>query len=147
VPEPTIDRSAPVIGASEIVIDTSPQKVWEVLTAFEDWPSWNPDVRDVSMGGPVAPGTQFRWKAGPGTITSTLQHVDPPRAIAWTGRTLGIKAVHVWRLEPQNEATHVHTEETFDGLIARLLRGRLQKQLDQALDGGLRHLKSAAEGR
>ena len=37
------------------------------------WPSWNPDVKSVTMEGPVQPGTVFRWKAGPSSLTSTLQ--------------------------------------------------------------------------
>jgi hypothetical protein len=76
-----------------------------------------------------------------------LQHVERPRLIAWTGRTFGVDAVHVWRLEPKDGATQVRTEETFDGLVVRLLRGRLQKQLDDGLEGGLRHLKAEAERR
>jgi hypothetical protein len=39
--------------------------VFAVISAVDQWPSWNPD------------------------ITSTLQVVDPPREIAWTGTTIG----------------------------------------------------------
>ena len=145
--EPTIDPDAPVAGTSEIVIEAPPDTVWDVLTAIDDWPTWNPDVKEASLQGPLAPSTEFRWKAGPGTITSTLQHVERPRLIAWTGRTFGVDAFHVWRLEPKDGSTHVRTEETFDGLVARLLRGRLQKQLDEGLESGLRHLKTEAERR
>ncbi|MGH3081112.1 MAG: SRPBCC family protein [Gaiellaceae bacterium] len=145
--EPTIDREAPVVGSSEIVIEAPPDTVWDVLAAIDDWPSWNPDVKESSLQGPLSAGTQFRWKAGPGTISSTLQYVERPRLIAWTGRTFGVNAVHVWRLEPKDGATQVRTEETFDGLVVRLLRGRLQKQLDDGLAGGLRHLKAEAERR
>ena len=37
------------------------------------------------------------------------------------------------------------TEESFDGLLARLLRRRLQQTLQRALDDGLVHLRRAAE--
>jgi uncharacterized protein YndB with AHSA1/START domain len=140
-------RSAAVSASDELLIDAPPEVVWDVLATFEDWPSWNPDVKSMSIDGPVAPGTQFRWKAGPGTITSTLQEVDPPRLIAWTGRTFGVKAFHVWRLEPRDGRTFVHTEESFDGLIARLFRGRMRKTLAEGLESGLRHLKAEAERR
>jgi uncharacterized protein YndB with AHSA1/START domain len=145
--EPTIDREAPVVGSLEIVIEARADTVWEVLTAIDDWPTWNPDVKEASLQGSLSPGTQFKWKAGPATITSTLKHVERPRLIAWTGRTFGVNALHVWRLEPKDGATHVRTEETFDGLVARLFRGRLQKQLDDGLESGLRHLKAEAERR
>jgi hypothetical protein len=46
----------------------------------------------MSIQGDLAEGSVFRWKAGAGTITSTIQRVEPPRLIAWTGGTLGIRA-------------------------------------------------------
>src|SRR5262245_59672806 len=143
----SIDVRAPVVGAAEIVISAAPELVWDVLTTFERWPMWNPDVRSITMQGDVAVGSEFRWKAGPGTITSTLQEVDPPRRITWTGRTLGIRAVHVWWLEPTDSVTTVLTEESYQGIVARLLRRRLQKALDRALDHGLQHLKAEVERR
>jgi hypothetical protein len=70
-----------------------------VIAAVDQWPSWNPDVKSVSVEGPVQPGTVFRWRAGPSTLISTLQVVDPPSEIARTGTTMGIKAVHVFRFQ------------------------------------------------
>jgi uncharacterized protein YndB with AHSA1/START domain len=142
-----IDVRAPVVGAAEIVISAEPELVWDVLTTFERWPTWNPDIESISMHGDVAVGSEFRWKAGPGTITSTIQELDPPRLITWTGKTLGIRAVHVWWLEPSDSVTTVLTEESYQGLVARLLRRRLQKTLDRALETGLHYLKVEVERR
>jgi uncharacterized protein YndB with AHSA1/START domain len=85
----TADARAPVIGAREIVISADPETVWEVLAGIDRWPAWNPDVKWVSVEGDVVEGTQFRWKSGSGTLTSTLRRVEPPRLIAWTGRIFG----------------------------------------------------------
>ena len=82
-------------------------------------------------------GATFRWKSGPGTITSTIEAVEGPRRIAWSGTSFGIKAIHVHTLEPRNGGTLVRTEESYDGLVARLFHGRLQKTLDKTLRGGL----------
>jgi uncharacterized protein YndB with AHSA1/START domain len=142
-----IDARAPVVGAAEVEIAAAPDLVWEILTDLERWPSWNPDVKSMSKDSAIAAGTEFRWKAGPGTITSTIQQVVPPRQFSWTGRTLGIRAVHVWRLEPRDGATTVRTEESYEGLVARVLRRPLQKTLDTALENGLRYLKAEAERR
>lgn len=140
-----INEQAPAVGRSEIEIAASPEAVWDVLTAFERWPSWNPEVKSMSIQGPVAEGTVFRWKAGPGTITSTIRRVEPPRLIAWTGKTLGIKAIHFYWLESRDGRTFVRTAESYEGLVVRLLRRSLQKTLDTALADGLRHLKAAVE--
>jgi len=142
-----INRNAPVVAADEIDIAASPQAVWDVLSDIANWPRWNPDVKSMSMQGDLAKGSVFRWRAGPGTITSTIQHVEAPRVIAWTGTTLGIKAKHVYRLEPRGEMTLVHTEESYEGLVARLLRGSLQKTLEKGLSDGLRYLKTETERR
>ncbi|WP_430406731.1 SRPBCC family protein [Fluviicola sp.] len=32
---------------SEIVIQASPNRVWEILTAFEKYPSWNPFIKSI----------------------------------------------------------------------------------------------------
>jgi hypothetical protein len=142
-----IDVRAPVVGAAEIEISAEADLIWNVLTAFERWPTWNPDIESISMHGDVAVGSMFRWKAGRTKITSTIQEVEPPRQIAWTGRTLGIRAIHVWWLEPSDGVTLVLTEEAYEGLVARLFRRPLQKALDRALDRGLRHLKAEVERR
>jgi uncharacterized protein YndB with AHSA1/START domain len=142
-----INHAAPVVGTSETEVDASRKVVWDVLTGIELWPSWNPDVKSVSMDGGLAQGATFRWKAGPGTIISTLQHVEAPARIAWTGTTFGIDAMHVYSLEARDGVTLVRTEESYDGLVARLFRGRLQKTLEDSLESGLRHLKAEAERR
>lgn len=60
---------------------------------------------------------------------------------------MSINAVHEWRLEPSDGGTRVETEESFSGLLARLLRRQLQKTLDKSLRDGLEHLKREAERR
>jgi uncharacterized protein YndB with AHSA1/START domain len=143
-----VDTSeAPVRSSQEIEIAAPPEIVWDVLTGFEQWPNWNPDVKSMSFAGPVAPGSEFRWKSGPGTIVSTLEQVEPPRHVSWRGRTMSIKANHEWRLEPRDGGTLVQTDESFSGLLARLFRGNLQKTLDKSLVEGLEHLKREAERR
>ena len=142
-----IDRHAPVAGSSEIEIAAAPEVAWDVLTAIEGWPSWNPAVRSASCEGAIAEGSRFRWKAGPGTITSTIEDLDAPRRIAWTGTSFGLKAIHVHTFEPRDGGTLVSTEESYDGVVARLFRRRLQKTLDNALRSELENLKAEAERR
>lgn len=142
-----INKNAPVITAGEIEIDADPDIVWDVMAGIDRWPAWNPDIKSASLESELAPGSRFRWKAGPGTISSTIQQVERLKALAWTGKTLGIKAIHVWRLEPKNGKTIVQTEESWEGLLPRIFRGRMQKMLHDSIDSGLRHLKAEAERR
>ena len=90
-------------------------------------------------------GSVFRWKPGPMTITSTIQTVDAPHEIGWTGKTMGIKAVHVWRLGPGATGVEVATEESWDGWLVRTLKGPMGKSLKREIDTALAELKTAAE--
>jgi len=139
--------AAPVKSTAEIDIAAPPQAVWEVLTRFDNWPNWNPDVKSMAFDGPLAPGSTFRWKSGPGTIVSKLDRVEPPRYISWHGKTLTIDAYHEWWLEPRDGGTHVRTEETFSGLLASILRRPLQKTLDKSFAAGVERLKTETERR
>ena len=142
-----IDRNAPATAAGELRIDADQRTVYAVLSAIEQWPSWNPDVRWVRLQGPVQPGTVFRWKAGPSSLTSTLQVVDPPHEIAWTGTTMGIKAVHVFRFQATDGGTLARSEESWEGLLASLLKGYSRRTLDKGIGSVLSHLKAEAERR
>jgi polyketide cyclase/dehydrase/lipid transport protein len=84
--------------------------ILSVISAIGEWPSWNPDIKSVTLEGPVQPGSFFRWRSGPSPLTSTLQVVDPPNQIAWTGTTMGIKAIHVFRFEAKDGGTLVACE-------------------------------------
>jgi uncharacterized protein YndB with AHSA1/START domain len=142
-----INRNAPATAQGELQIAADPQTVFAVLSAIDQWPSWNPDIKSVTLQGPVQPGTGFRWKSGPSTLTSTLQVVDPPQEIGWTGRTMGIKAVHVFRFQASDGATLARSEESWEGVLASLLKGYSRRSLDKAIRSILSHLKVEAERR
>ena len=142
-----INRTAPVIASVETLIAAEPQAVWEVLTDFQSWPAWKTDVRSMSLRGAVVRGSTFEWKAGPGTIRSRLEEVEAPHRIAWTGRTLGIRAIDVFRLEERDGGTLITEEESWDGLPARLFRSRMRRTLQSNIERGLASLKVEAERR
>jgi len=142
-----INRKAPVLFKGEVEIAADPETVWKVLATIEHWPDWNPDIKSVSLDGSVAKGTEFRWKAKSWKIVSIIQNVKRARLLAWTGRVMGIKAVHTWHLEPRGAGTLVVNEESWQGLVARLLRRSLQKALDKANGSWLTRLKAEAEHR
>lgn len=112
---------------------------------MQRWPTWNPEVKSVTLQGGLCEGSVFRWKTDTGTIVSTFQAIEPPHHVAWTGRTLTVSAVHVWRLAETNGKTTVKTAESFEGLLARMLRRRLQPMLQKTLERGLEMLRAEVE--
>ena len=73
--------------------------------------------------------------------------VDPPREIAWTGTSLGIRAVHVFRFQASDGGTLARSEESWEGLLASVLKGYSRRTLDKGIRSVLAHLKTEAERR
>ncbi|MBN1397612.1 MAG: SRPBCC family protein [Bacteroidetes bacterium] len=140
-----INNRAPASTRHQIVIGAPIEKVWNLLSDIDRWPSWNPTISFSKLEGPLAPGTSFRWKSKSAPIVSILQEVIPQKRISWTGKSMGTKAIHIWELEAQGNNTIVKTEESFNGLIVKLLKGMMQKTLDQSLQEWLLCLKQNAE--
>jgi len=141
----SIDSSAPVRGSARTRIDASAERIWSLITDIARWPAWNPDISSAALDGDLAEGAVFRWKAGPGTITSRISRIEEPGLISWTGRTMGIRAVHVWRIEKEAGSALVSTEESWNGILPKVLRWPLRKMLQDSLEAGLRHLREEAE--
>ena len=61
---------------------------------------------------------------------------------------MGMDAVHAWSIEPLGPTTtRVHTEESWNGLLPRVLRKMMHKSLAKSLDEGLPAIKAEAERR
>ena len=140
-----VNKNAPAIARSEIEIIAEPETVWDMLIDIENWPKWNHDMKNASSKGEVSVGSSFKWKAGPGTITSTFQEIERPKLLVWTGKTLGIKAIHVWKLMPKDDKTIVRSEESWEGLIISIIPGRMEKTLEESTESGLQYLKAGIE--
>lgn len=141
-----IDQDAPLCARNETMIQAPPDEVWSVLTDIEHWPEWQAGVSTAALEGELAAGATFRWKANGLGITSTIQNLEPGRCIGWTGDSLGMQAIHHFRLEPQNGGTRVTTEESISGWLARILKLFDPNYLDKSLAGSLQALKARAEG-
>jgi uncharacterized membrane protein len=113
-----INRQAPAVAERQVVIEAPVERVWAVLTDIADWGRWQRGVSEVSVHGPLEPGTSFHWKAGRFGITSTLAEVLPPWRIAWEGKTMGVRVLHAWHLRALGGGTVVETAESFDGPLA-----------------------------
>jgi len=142
-----INRAAPATAEGQIKIHADPETVFSVIAAIDEWPLWNPEVKEVHLDDAVRPGSVFKWKSGGTSLTSTIQVVDPPHEIGWTGTTFGIKAVHVFRFEPTAGGTLARSEESWEGLLVRLLSSYSRKTIDKAIKSVLSRLKTEAERR
>jgi len=136
---------SPVVASAEVEIEADIEVVWEILSTIDHWPEWNADVRSAKIYGALAPGSIFVWSAGPLTITSTISQVNGPHLLAWTGKSLGIAATHIWHMESKGEGVLVRTEESWEGPFPLLFAWPAKKLLQASIESWLEQLKAAAE--
>jgi uncharacterized protein YndB with AHSA1/START domain len=140
-----INHQAPLVSQKEMFIQASPEEIWRIHTAINDWPQWQPTIGMANLDGPLATGSIFQWKSGGLTITSTVQVVEPNRKVGWTGKALGTRASHIWIFKPHNGGTMLATEESMEGWLISILKLIMPKFLEESLDTWLQSLKSKAE--
>jgi uncharacterized protein YndB with AHSA1/START domain len=142
-----VDRNAPAAAEAATQIDAPPETVWSVISDIAAWPTWDREIRSVTFDGPLAAGSKFRWKAGPSSVMSRLEVVDPPREIAWTGSTMGIRAIHVFRFERSDGGTLARSQESWSGVLPSLLKSFSRERIQRAIDHALAMLKAESERR
>ena len=140
-----IDENAPVITRDEILIDAPLDTIWSLQTDISSWSEWQPDIDASTIEGPLEVGTVFRWQTYGLSIESTIQEIDAPRRIVWSGLAHGITAIHAWTMTPSEDRVLVHTEESWDGDPVRAEPEEMQQALDGSLRAWLQSLKHKAE--
>jgi uncharacterized protein YndB with AHSA1/START domain len=140
-----INTKAPVQCSKSIIINAGPEIVWSILTGINQWPDWQNDISSSRLNGKLEAGTSFDWKSGGLSIHSVLHTVNPEKKIGWSGKSLGIFAIHNWTLINIDGKTEVHVEESMEGWPARLFKKPLNKTLDNGMQVWLDLLKKESE--
>jgi hypothetical protein len=106
-----------------IEVPAAPDRVWSWLVRATLWPTWYSNASHVAIegGGPdLVAGARFRWKTSGVSLTSKVEELVPPEGLAWTGRAIGVDVDHAWLISGTSAGTHVLTEESQYGFLARL---------------------------
>lgn len=140
-----INQNAPVVARKGIWIDASPDQVWNVLSDINQWQVWNPDISFAEAPKFLIADQSFTWKSGGMKITSTIHTANPNRALGWTGKVMGVFAIHNWRLNDEKNGTRLVVEESMEGFLAGLMKKSFQKTLDKGMSRWLDFLKAEAE--
>ncbi len=122
-PERYRPETAAVHVRNEIEIPATPETVWAWLIRATLWPTWyanSQNVRIDSGGSDLAAGSKFRWKTFGVTLNSSVEEFSPPERLSWSARSTGIDVYHGWLIERTPAGCHVLTEESQNGLAARL---------------------------
>ncbi|WP_053667225.1 SRPBCC family protein [Streptomyces sp. MMG1121] len=141
----TIDETAPVVVRLSTVIDAPLTTVWDVHTDIAAWPTWNTDVDQAALDGPLGVGGSFHWRTHGMEITSTVHELVPRERIVWGGPADGITGMHVWTFEQSGRHVTVRTEESWSGAPVEAAADHLGKALHESLENWLSKLKARAE--
>ena len=114
--------------SSEIEINASPERVWQVLTDFSALPDWNTFIRSVEGDLNVGGRLKVYIKASKGmgmSFKPTVLRAEPNRELRWIGRLLMpglMDGEHSFIIEPM-EDNHVRfvQSESFTGVLVSLM--------------------------
>jgi len=137
---------------SEIEIQASDERVWQLLTDFPRFPHWNPFLRRAS--GELKPGARLEVFMQPSgargmTFQPTIVKVDPKCELRWLGHLFipGLfDGEHIFTIEPL-EANRVRfvQRERFTGILVPLLAHMLETDTRRGFEEMNQALKVQAE--
>jgi Polyketide cyclase / dehydrase and lipid transport len=143
----------PIEVHNEIVAPAAAERVWDLLTDVEGWPSWYRACRWVrveSTGSAAsaesaARPASFRWKAHPIALRSTVVASDRPHCFVFMADARGLHAEHAFTLRPAPDGvgTVVLSHETQAGPLPRLGRVVLAPRLHATTQAWLTDLARA----
>ena len=137
---------------TEIEIQASDERVWQLLTDFASFPQWNPFIRRAS--GEAKAGARLEVYIQPSgargmTFKPTVLKAEPNRELRWLGRLLmpGLfDGEHVFTLEPLGTNRVRFTQrEVFTGLLVPLFARGLDTDTRRGFEEMNRALKARAE--
>ena len=118
---------------TSIEIDTTPERVWEILTDFPAYPGWNPFIR--SIVGEAVPGAELRVRIQPPggrgmSFKPTVLEAEPKRELRWLGHLLVPRLFdgeHSFQIEQIGEGRVRFVQaERFTGALVRLFERTLE---------------------
>src|SRR5262245_23163175 len=123
---------APIEVRNAAVIHAPAERVWNLLSDVERWPSWWRACRWVRLDSPTsAASVAFRWKAHPVELRSAVVKSDPTNCFAITADGRGVHAERTFTLRttPDGSSTVVVSHETQVGPLPWLGRAFLAPRL------------------
>jgi hypothetical protein len=137
---------------TEIDIQASPDRVWEVLTDFAAYPDWNPFITQARGTARVGERLTNRMQPVGGrgvTFRPTVLQADPGRRLRWLGRLVApgiFDGEHTFTIERLGDGrVRLVQEEQFRGLLVPLMARSLDRRTLPGFELMNRALKRRAE--
>lgn len=137
---------------TQVDIQATPERVWEVLTDFAAYPEWNPFM--IQASGTAVQGERLTVRMQPAggramTFRPTVLEAAPQQRLRWIGRVLfpGVfDGEHSFTIEPLGQGSvRLTQQEEYRGVLVPLMAGSLDRRTLPAFEQMNRSLKRRAE--
>jgi len=137
---------------TEIIINVTPEKVWSILTNFDNYPNWNPFIKSIK--GEVKLGNKIMARIEPPeakgmTFKPTILTIETNKELSWLG--------HLWfaglfdgehkfeLIDNGNGTTTFIQSEKFRGILVPFFKKQLDNNTKRGFEAMNKKLKTIAE--
>jgi hypothetical protein len=137
---------------AEIIINSAPDKVWAILTDFDNYPQWNPFIKSIQ--GEVKVGNRIIARIEPPgakgmTFKPKVLSFEKNKELKWLGHILfpGISdGEHKFELiENRNGTTTFVQSEKFMGILVPIFKNQLHNNTKKGFVAMNQKLKELTE--
>jgi hypothetical protein len=138
--------------STQIVINATPEKVWNILTDFERYPAWNPFIKSIK--GPAIIGQSITARIEPPealgmTFTPNVLVFNSNQEVRWRGKFIisGLfDGEHIFQLTDNgNGTTTFQQSELFSGILVPLFKKMIDNNTMNGFQLMNQKLKELAE--
>ncbi len=137
---------------TQITIEANAEKVWDILTQFDQYPNWNPFIKSIT--GDVKAGNKITTRIQPPgasgmTFKPTILAFETYKELRWMGRLLfkGLfDGEHKFEIiDCKNGSILFVQSEKFSGVLVPLLKKSLEINTKNGFELMNQKLKELAE--
>jgi hypothetical protein len=136
---------------TEIEMQASTEKVWQILTNLDGYPQWNPFIHHAGGTAKVGEKVDITFRSGSKEMTlhCTVIKVEPNRELCWKYHVILpalFRGEHSFVIEPiENNRVRFIDREIFNGLLVSSQAKDIDTHSKQGFEAMDKALKARAE--
>jgi hypothetical protein len=131
--------------ACVVEAECAAERLWDMLADVKAWPEWQGTSYVKPPAGPLERGSTFVAELGGHRWNLTVTEADRPKRLVWTGRQMGLRAVHEWELVGTGAGVKAISRESMSGWLLLFISATVKKRVSETDEKWLACLKSTAE--
>jgi hypothetical protein len=116
-----------------IIIEKDVRAVWDTLTSFSNYRTWNPAVSHAAIYGPLSPGTRVKILSGKWDFDFVIKDVSPLKRLEMEGRSIGVNLNINCELQGDSATSKVLITGSLGGLLPGIFKKKLRRNLEESL--------------